>query len=138
VLFLLRGRASRRASSTGRRAGLDRLVDSAVDLLFQHCPVEMNGDRRSGIFSSGVTRQQPTGDRHCGGHGYPELAVQSADEGDVMNSVEGDSARHALAPAFNSRYVKVREEIVDPLMLGVSCMSSYFNMIESRHIILEQ
>jgi hypothetical protein len=128
---VLRDRASRRASSAGGRARLDCVCDSTVDLLPQHCPVEMNGDRWSGIFSSGVTRQQATSDRHRRRHWYPELAIQSADEGDVMNSVEGDSARHALAATFDSRYVEVREEVVDPLMLGVSCMSSYFNVIES-------
>jgi hypothetical protein len=73
----------------------------------------------------------------CGRHGQAQLAIEAANQHDMINAIERDSSGNALPRSFDSWNAKVREEVIDPFQIGVSRMSSNFSVIESRHIILK-
>lgn len=125
-----------RTPAPGRSAGFDRVADPPIDLVLERWTVEAKFDPCADGCGGGVVGEKAASKGYRERHWNTELAIESAYERDVMDALEGDSARNALPQALDSGHIEVGEEIVDPFWIGSSCMSSYFNVIESRHIIL--
>jgi hypothetical protein len=87
--------------------------------------------------SRGVARQETARQCHGARDGHAQLTVESANQGDMIHPTQSDSSSDALSRIFDARDGEVRQEVVDPFRIGVCCMSSDFNVVDSRHNILE-
>jgi hypothetical protein len=58
---------------------------------------------------------------------------QQTHERYVLDAVYRDAARGTLAATFDSRELMVREEIVDPFVVGSCRMSRNINVVQSGH-----
>jgi hypothetical protein len=130
--------ATRRAPAPGRSADFGRVADPPIEFVLECWTVEAELDPRADVCGRGVVREKAASEGNRERHGNTQLVIESANEGDVMDALERDSARNALPRVLDSWHIEVGEEIIDPFRIGSSCMSSYFKVIESRHIILER
>ena len=64
------------------------------------------------------------------------IAGNRAHERDVFDAALTDPSRDALARGFYAGNREVREQIVDPFLVGHSRKRSYFNVIRAHLIIL--
>lgn len=120
------------APATRRRDGFDRFGDRGVDLALELTAIEVDGQAGPDLETFSSVGQETAGHVHCVGQSDSEPTRERPNQGDAVNAVHGDSARHSLPTTLDARKVEVRQEIVDPLRVGASRKGSYFNVIASQ------
>lgn len=126
---LFRDRGTGRSAAARRRKGLHPLRDRGVYLPSQPLDIELEVESLRELHTVASRGQQAFRQGNSGRCTQAGVAVQNSDQRDVVDAISGDSTRQSLACALDAGYVEMRQEIVDPLVVGLRGKPSHINVI---------
>src|SRR5689334_25212761 len=90
------GDALRRPTAPRWCACFDGFAHTTIDVAFESRTIHVKVEPRSDLGVCGFAGEHSAGDGHGGSDWKPNLAIQSADQGDVINAIQADLASDAL------------------------------------------